>query len=461
VRKGKTVIGQDVLSLNSGRRVHSVKDLIIGDSTQIVALLVDEGGLLSTSTIVPIDAVRRFGKDAVVIADDTAVVPASADPRVAGIINRRDSLVGKRVFSVDGQEMGSVADMYFDEASGRIDGLEISRGALENIARGPSYLAADEIELAGSDIVFIRPDTAAQLSDQVSGVQGALHDATDRASEAASGLQEDAQAKSEDAQRRREQEREEALVGQRSGTEVTDENGAVVVAKGQRITSEIVKRARATGNLPVLLQAADVGQAEESQEKHAETTEELGDSARDVWDRFTAKLAEVTDSTGQRGDEQQLRSRLAQISDAIGRPVTKVILDRNDEVVLDLGDIITHQAVQQAHEAGMLDTLLACVYRGQVEFTRDEMKSRQQATASVERASGGAAVVEDLAKQVETAEAQRHREREEARRQAEQEREQRASERRHRADRRAAARAQRDADVVVATNGPATHMPIG
>ena len=41
-----------------------------------------------------------------------------------------------------------------------------------------------------------------------------------------------------------------------------------------------------------------------------------------------------------------------EISDAIGRPVTKVILDRDDNVVLNMGDIVTHQAIQRAHEAG-------------------------------------------------------------------------------------------------------------
>jgi hypothetical protein len=307
--------------------------------------------------------------------------------------------------------------------------------------------------------VFVRPETANQLSEQVSGIQRAVQDATDRAGKAASAIKADATGATEDAERRQQEASEKTLVGQRSGTDVTDENGAVVVANGQRITPEIVERARATGNLSVLLQAAEAGQTKESQEKVAEASEHLSDTARDAWDRFTAKLGELTDSAGQRADEQQVRSRLAEISDAIGRPVTKVILDRDDNVVLDLGDIITHQAIQQAHDAGMLDTLLASVYKGQVEFTRDEMKSRQPGTASVERASGGATVVADLAQRVETAEQHHQREQDEARKQAKQEGEQRATERRERAERRAADRAQREAEMAAATNGSATSAP--
>ena len=68
------------------------------------------------------------------------------------------------------------------------------------------------------------------------------------------------------------------------------------------------------------------------------------------------KISELTDESGKRMSEQQTKARLAAINDAVGRPVTKVILDRSDEVVLNLGDIITHEAVQRAYEAGILDT---------------------------------------------------------------------------------------------------------
>ncbi len=447
MRKGKTVIGQDVLSLADGTRVHTVKDLIIGEATQIVALLVDEGGLLSTSTVVPIEAVNRFGKDAVVIADSTAVIPASADARVKAILNSKDRLVGKTVYSTDGQELGSVADMYFDEVSGRIDGLEISGGKLADLAKGTSYLAADEIERSGPDMLFVRPETATALTAQIGGVQGALQDAAGKASNAAAGAQTSMQDAAAQEQERQAQEREQALVGQRSGTEVTDEKGAVVVAKGQLITAETVERARASGNLPVLLQAADAGKAEETQQQHEAAIQQVGDSAADMWDRFTSKIGEMTDAAGQRVDQQQTRSRLAAIADAVGRPVTKVILDRDDRVVLDLGDIITHQAVQQANDAGMLETLLGSVYTGQVEFARDEMKARQEATSSVDRAKGGASIVEDLEQRVEKPEQERAAEKERSKQEAEQSRQQRERERQARAKERTADDAKQEKDV--------------
>ncbi len=438
MRKGKTIIGKDVLSLADGVRIHSVKDLIIGEENDsIVALLVDEGGLFSGSTVVPIEAVRSFGKDAVVIDDSSAVVAASSLPRVHAIIDRKESLLGKKVFTNEGQELGKIGDMYFTETDGKIVGLEVSGGTIGDLAKGTSYLPIEDVQRSGADVVFVRPTIADKLESQQGGLQGTLSDAKDKAGQLASDAKDKAgeatdKAKSSVASK----DPEQSLVGRKSGMDVTDENGGIVLAKGQRITAEHVSRAKETGNLSVLTQAATMGQVAEVGDQTGAAMGQLADSAGSMWDRFTAKLSEVTDSTGQRVDQQQTKAQLDKIADAIGRPVSKVILDREDSVILDLGDIITHQSVQRAHDNGMLDSLLSNVYKGDVTFERDEMKAQVAGDSTVEKATGGATMVEELEQKVQTAEEekkaqdeQKKQESEAARQQREQEREERAKER--------------------------------
>ena len=452
MQKGKSVIGKDVLSLASGRRIHSVKDILIGnENDQVVALLVDEGGLLGTSTVVPFEAITSIGSDAVVIGQDEAVVPASSDPDVKAILERTDKLVGKSVYTEDGQKMGSLADLYFDDTSGRITGFEVSGGMLGDLARGPSYLATDELLTAGNDVVFITRSAGESLEGQVGGLQGKLTEAGENLAAATDDAKQKMAAT--------EATPEERLVGKRSGTDVTDERGSIVVASGQRITAEHVERARATGNLQLLEEAAEAWDARERERTTKAAAEQVGDTAADLWDRFTGKIGEVTDSAGQRVDEQQTRNKLAQINDAIGRPVTKVILDRNDEVILDLGDLITHQAIQQANEAGLLDTLLDCVYKGDVAFERDEMRAEVAGSSTVEKASGGAAVVDELATKLETAEQERADAAESKKREQEASRDSKAKERAS----RAAAREQESSDSSQddAEVQTATHVEVG
>ncbi len=438
MRKGRTIIGKDVLSLADGIRIHSVKDLIIGEENDsVVALLVDEGGLLSGSTVVPIEAVHSFGKDAVVIADAGAVVAASSYPKVHAIIDRKESLLGKKVVTTEGEELGKIGDMYFNETDGRILGLEVSGGTIGDLTKGASYLPIEDVQRAGPDVVFVHPQASEKLGSQVGGLQGALSEVKDKAGQAGSDLKDKASQAGSDAKSGiASKDPEQSLIGRKSGMDVMDENGSVVVANGQRITAEHVARAKETGNLKVITQAATMGQASEVGDQTGAALAQLGDSAGSMWDKFTSKISEMTDSTGQRMDQQQTKGQLDKIADAIGRPVSKVILDREDSVILDLGDIITHQSVQRAHDNGMLDSLLSNVYKGEVSFERDQMKARVAGDSTVEKATGGASVVQELEQKVQTAEeekkaqdAQKKQESEAAKQQREQEREERGRER--------------------------------
>jgi len=158
----------------------------------------------------------------------------------------------------------------------------------------------------------------------------------------------------------------------------------------------------------------------------------------------------MPDATGKRVDEQQTKKRLSDIEDAVGRPVTKVILDREDNVILNLGDIITHSGVQRAYDSGALDTLLGSVYKGQVDFVKEEMRAPEQVAsttaATIEQSTGGATVVDELEQKVQTAEQQREAQKEQAKVEAEEKRQQREQEREQRAGERDAEAQQRQTE---------------
>ena len=45
----------------------------------------------------------------------------------------------------------------------------------------------------------------------------------------------------------------------------------------------------------------------------------------------------------------------------MGRPVNRVVLDRQDQIILNIGEIITHKAVEQARAGDVLGILLSSV----------------------------------------------------------------------------------------------------
>jgi uncharacterized protein YrrD len=388
MRKGKTVMGQGVYSLEDGVHIESVKDLLINDENDaIVALLVDEGGLMASSKVIPIGNVHRFGPSAVMVSSSSVIIEADDDEGVRSILDREATLLERAVLTRDGNDLGKISDMYFDERSGEIRGFEVSGGQLDDILQGTSYLALKDIEVVGPDAVITRVEAKEHLEAQKGGLAGAAEDAQQRAGD----MKEQVQGMAGEAS-----DRDATLVGRRSGRDVSDRTGSIIVANGQRIDLEDVQQAREAEVIDDLYAAVGAQRQKSASEQAQDAAGDVADGAQDLWGRFTSKLSELTDSAGKRVDAEQAKSQLAKIHDAIGRPVTKAILDREDDVILDVGDLITHQAVQRAHENGMLETMLDSVYVAEVTFERDELKAHMPGEARVEEASGGAQVIEEM-----------------------------------------------------------------
>ena len=217
--------------------------------------------------------------------------------------------------------------------------------------RGPRSLQPGHHDI-GNDVIYVQPETATVLDQQVGGIQGAVRDAGDRIGEAGGRAASDEAAAAD------------SLVGKRTGSDVESESGSVIVPKGAWCAPRTSTAARDAGKLQALIASVTLGETQAAGAGAKDALGQAGDTAANLWDRFTTKIGEMTDATGKRADEEMTKRRLNDIADAVGRPVTKVILDREDNVVLNLGDVITHQAIQRAHDAGGLDSLLGVRVQG-------------------------------------------------------------------------------------------------
>jgi uncharacterized protein YrrD len=150
--KGNAVLGMPVLSRQDGQKTGSTRDIVIAkDHSRIVAFILDEGGLFAAATAVGMENVVSFGKDALIITDSKAVVRVDHFPEVKAIMEDRDGLVGKQVFTESGDLKGKVEDIYFDETTGNIVGLEVD-------GKFTSKHSNASVQLRPSDIVSIGPD---------------------------------------------------------------------------------------------------------------------------------------------------------------------------------------------------------------------------------------------------------------------------------------------------------------
>jgi uncharacterized protein YrrD len=190
MRKGKSIIGLQATSEVDGAELGAVKDLIFDHSTdEIIGLLISDKELfgLIDAQVIPWNQVRAIGSKAVMVAGPDAKVRAGDEPRINAILDRNTALSGTRIRSMDGDDLGTFADLYIDEQTGRILGYEVSGGFFSDTMSGKHYLPASTEITMGQDVAIVPATVAHELEakkqDEPGGLKGAVATAKDKATD--------------------------------------------------------------------------------------------------------------------------------------------------------------------------------------------------------------------------------------------------------------------------------------
>ncbi len=187
------------------------------------------------------------------------------------------------------------------------------------------------------------------------------------------------------------------MLGQAKGRRVHEavrtQAGSFIAAPGQIVTEQVIERARTSQKELELLSAVGLtpraaahssassflsGTGKQLRGGASQAQENVGT----LWERIKEKAIDVQHSSAQTLEKQRIKR-------ALGRPVTRVILDPQDEVILNVGELITHQAIEYSRQGGVLDILLSSVYDKQPDLSTQELRASEPGKASLERETGG------------------------------------------------------------------------
>jgi uncharacterized protein YrrD len=160
MRKGKDAGGLLVVTRDSGRKLGKVEDLVLDrQGSRILGILVDEAGWFKEAKVVPWPSFRVIGLDAVIIDEEASVKKASEVPEMSEVLKGGNVLVGARVATTDGRELGKIEDFYFDPETGLVKGFELSGG------KGRSFLPTPASFQAGEDVALVDPSVVETITD--------------------------------------------------------------------------------------------------------------------------------------------------------------------------------------------------------------------------------------------------------------------------------------------------------
>ena len=189
-----------------------------------------------------------------------------------------------------------------------------------------------------------------------------------------------AQQKTEGALSSAQQSTEDAAIGKPSAFEIDASDGSVLIAPGQIVTREILNRADKDGKKAQVIAAAGAGAVSEGAQH---VYGEAKDVAADAWDTIKEKTRQLIGYSKEKKHEYDEATLERKIKDAVGRPVTRVILSPDDTVILNTGDIITNKAIHEAQSVGYVDMILDSVYDSEPEITPEMMRAQGEGDAAL------------------------------------------------------------------------------
>jgi uncharacterized protein YrrD len=152
-------------------------DIIYDDQKNaVIALLIDRGGLLSTSESIQFEHIQSIGEDAVIIKDKSKIVDVESIDSVNQSYQDQSNVKNKTIMTEDGKDLGKVDDLAIDTISGTILGYTASGGVFADLYKGKTYVPAPQTVKVGEDVLFVPNETAEMIEDQVGGLKKLAED---------------------------------------------------------------------------------------------------------------------------------------------------------------------------------------------------------------------------------------------------------------------------------------------
>lgn len=374
--KASSLHNLQIVTLTDGKNVDKVKDVIYdGQSNKVKALLIDEKGWFKGAKILLLSDVTSIGTDAVTIENHDCFISSDdqTDDNISVIVNDNNFLSKNRVMTESGVDLGRVTDIYFEFPSGTVTAIEVSKGFMQNILSGKKSINVSDIITVGKDNLVVSDVTEEDFDSQQQGLQKVANEAkTTTASIAAATFS-------------KTQEMVEIAKSK------IDE-----VVKSKPVQDGIVKTQEIANNakdkvMDTFKDAKDEIQSGRAEEKIKNTfndtkqkTVELGENVQDKVSHLNSDTKDdikssqtelntsedielnkenhekVTNNEQYFGDELSEDHNLL-LNNAIGKTVQTEIVNDENYIVAEVGDVVTEELILEATDHNVLDKLLVSI----------------------------------------------------------------------------------------------------
>ena len=266
--KAKLIKGYPVVDLENGAVIGRVHDLIIEPiEKKVIGLLVGERGFLKGRPhTIFFEQIFNIGNDAITVKNRDDTIPAEEHPHID--LLKDYSFLGNSVISTEGNYIARVQDFTFSTQTGEIESILLYNIRGKEKINKNVLLHIEGVLNLGKDYVIANADFLSHLSEEE------REEDHQKEKEIAFSLELKAI---------------DFTIGKEAAHTVKDIEGEIIVDKGQRISREIIEKARIKGRLYQVLFAAGVGELLDGIDYTVDKFDQGGELLLQAWQNFKSK----------------------------------------------------------------------------------------------------------------------------------------------------------------------------
>jgi len=210
MKKAHDIIGLPLISVGEAKELGQIREILIDSSeARVKYLMIMDDQWYFGAKIVPFDKILSIGQDAITVrkAEDLQMLPEVQD--AIDLAERNIKIIGARVFTEKGENLGMVLEYYINPDDGKIIRYE-----LEGV-NGPIIMENPEIISFGTKTLMVKEAVVGKEEKTV---------------------------QSKSSAKLFEEKQRQFLIGRRAKKTILDSSGNVLVEEGQAITKEILDK---------------------------------------------------------------------------------------------------------------------------------------------------------------------------------------------------------------------------
>ncbi|WP_181833029.1 PRC-barrel domain-containing protein [Bacillus taeanensis] len=134
----------------------SIEDLLFDQIGEIKGFKIDVKGFLQRDHFLPFTVPFLLEEEGLIIYSRDDLMPMTADVKSYYSMEQRHAMMGKPVVSEDGEQLGLVKDVYFQEHAGTIEGIEMTEGWFTDMTEGLKQIKFHSGLSVQNDILIVK-----------------------------------------------------------------------------------------------------------------------------------------------------------------------------------------------------------------------------------------------------------------------------------------------------------------